>query len=144
MFSSLNKTLNQTAKTFQEPDGRTPTTSNRRCFFSSDPNFRRRFLALSLPIHPQIGGALISNLTQQRFISFRMTWRHFFSSILNRQRHPQSSGILDSEAHFCWGLAFQKSRHSPLCHLCRDTILGYHIMNFASTENILEALGGVW
>ena len=52
-------------------------------------------------------------------------------------------GILDSEAHFCWGLAFQKSRHSTPCHLCRDTILGYHIRNFASTGNKLEALNSI-
>ncbi|KAF3949955.1 hypothetical protein CMV_024234 [Castanea mollissima] len=61
-----------------------PTTSNRRRFFSSNPTRRRRSLAYSLPIHIQISGALISNPTRRRF----------FSSILNRRRHPQSSGSL--------------------------------------------------
>ncbi|KAF3975452.1 hypothetical protein CMV_001297 [Castanea mollissima] len=131
------------SKTIQEPDSCTPTSSNQRCFFSFDPNCRRRSLALSLPIHPQISSTLISNPTWRRFISSSTTQKRFFSSILNRRLHPQSSGILDSEALFCWGLAFQKSRHSTLCHLCKDTILGYHIRNFASTENILEASNSI-
>ncbi|KAF3965420.1 hypothetical protein CMV_010387 [Castanea mollissima] len=40
-------------------------------------------LASSLPIHPQIGGALISNPTRRRFNSSRTTWRN----------HPQSSDL---------------------------------------------------
>ena len=55
---------------------------------------RRRSLAYSLPIHIQISSALISNPTRQHFISSRTTRRHFFYSILNRWRHPQSSGSL--------------------------------------------------
>ena len=54
----------------------------------------RRSLAYSLPIHIQISGALISNPTLWCFISSRTTQRRFFSSILNRRRHPQSSGSL--------------------------------------------------
>ena len=55
---------------------------------------RHRSLAYSLPIHIQISGALISNPTRQHFISSRTTRQHFFYSILNRWRHPQSSGSL--------------------------------------------------
>ena len=55
---------------------------------------RHRSLAYSLPIHIQISGALISNPTRRRFISSRTTRRCFFSSILNRRRHPQYSGSL--------------------------------------------------
>ena len=85
-----------TAKTIQEPDSRssTPTTSNRQHFFSSNPTHQHRSLVSSLPIHPQIGNALISNPTQQRFNSSRMILWRFFSTILNRQNHPQSSGSL--------------------------------------------------
>ena len=89
----LNKTL-KIAKTIKEPDSRTPTTSNWRSFFSSNPTRRRRSLISSLPIHPQIGSALISNPTRQCFNSSRTTRRHFFSAILNRRNHPQSSGSL--------------------------------------------------
>ena len=83
-----------TAKTIQELDNRTPTTSNRRRFFPSNPTRRRRSLISSLPIHPQIGGSLISNPTRRRFNSSRTTRWHFFSTILNRWNHPQSSGSL--------------------------------------------------
>lgn len=76
--------LIKTIPTIEEPDSGAPTTSHRRRFFSSSPTRRRRSLASSFPIQPQIGGALISNPTR---------W-HFFSSILNRRHHPQSSGSL--------------------------------------------------
>ena len=69
MFASLTSTCSVlvclskqnpqiTTKTIQEPDSRTPTTSNRRHFFSSNPTRRRHSLISSLPIHPQIGGWL--------------------------------------------------------------------------------------
>ena len=94
-FASRKKKNPQiTAKAIQELDSHTPTTSNWRRFFSSNPTCRRRSLISSLPIHPQIGGALISSPTRRRFNSSRTTRWHFFSAILNQQKHPQSSGSL--------------------------------------------------
>lgn len=48
--------------------------------------------------------------------------------------------ILDPEAHFCWDLAFKESRHSALCPLCRDLVLGHCCWHFALVGHILEAL----
>lgn len=51
--------------------------------------------------------------------------------------------ILDSKAHFCWGLAFKESRHSTLCHLCRDLVLGHCCWHFSLAGHILEALNPI-
>lgn len=48
--------------------------------------------------------------------------------------------ILDSKACLCWSLAFEESRHSTICHLCRDPVLGYCSWYFALPEHLLEAL----
>lgn len=48
--------------------------------------------------------------------------------------------ILDSEACIRRGVAFKKSWHPTLCHLCWNTILGYHCGHIPQVVYILEAL----
>lgn len=50
------------------------------------------------------------------------------------------AGILDSKAHLHRSLAIEESRHSTLCHLCRDPVLGHCSWCFALATHILEAL----
>lgn len=51
------------------------------------------------------------------------------------------TGVLDSKACLHWSLAFKEGRHSTICHLCRDPVLGHCSWYFALAGNLLEALG---
>lgn len=60
--------------------------------------------------------------------------------ILTRWLIWSVADLLDSKARFHWSLAFTKSRHTTLCCLCRDPILGSHRRHFAPFWCLLEAL----